>query len=94
MTWGMLELVSDTDLLLAGARGDKTAFGALFARHERYLASVALRTTSDPEDAEDALQDAYVSIMLSRCREDEPTLQTLDPFLGRSVRTETTPDRQ
>lgn len=63
MTWGMLELVSDTDLLLAGARGDKTAFGALFARHERYLASVALRTTSDPEDAEDALQDAYVSIM-------------------------------
>ncbi len=63
MTWGMLELVSDADLLLAGASGDKSAFGPLFARHEKYLYAVALRTTGDPEDAADALQDAYLSIM-------------------------------
>ena len=42
-------------------QGDPAAFGALFARHRDRLWAVALRTTGNPEDAADALQDAMVS---------------------------------
>lgn len=55
--------VSDSELLLAGATGRNEAFGELFERHRRYLWSVALNTTGDPDDADDALQDALVNIV-------------------------------
>ncbi|HEX6517198.1 MAG TPA: RNA polymerase sigma factor SigM [Nocardioidaceae bacterium] len=51
----------DRALLAAHLDGDPDAFGALFARHRDRLWSVALRTTGDPEEAADALQDAMVS---------------------------------
>ena len=51
----------DTALLAAHVAGDPDAFGALVARHRDRLWAVALRTTGDPEDAADALQDALVS---------------------------------
>ena len=41
--------------------GDPDAFGELFARHRDRLWAVALRTTGNPEDAADALQDALIS---------------------------------
>jgi RNA polymerase sigma-70 factor (ECF subfamily) len=41
--------------------GDAAAFGVLFARHRDRLWAVALRTTGDPEEAADALQDGMVS---------------------------------
>jgi RNA polymerase sigma-70 factor (ECF subfamily) len=41
--------------------GDPVAFGTLFTRHRDRLWAVALRTTGDPEEAADALQDAMVS---------------------------------
>lgn len=63
MSRGIIEIVSDIDLLRAGARGDTAALGELCERHRRYLWSVALRTTGDPDDADDALQDAYFSIV-------------------------------
>ncbi|MEZ5210427.1 MULTISPECIES: RNA polymerase sigma factor SigM [unclassified Gordonia (in: high G+C Gram-positive bacteria)] len=63
MTRGIIEEVSDAELLHAGARGDGGAFGELYERHKRYLWSIALRTAQDPDDAEDALQDALVSIV-------------------------------
>ena len=47
----------DRALLRAHVDGDPDAFGALFARHRDRLWAVALRTTGDPEDAADALQD-------------------------------------
>ena len=65
MTRGIIEEVSDAELLHAGARGDGGAFGELYERHKRYLWSIALRTAQDPDDAEDALQDALVSIVRS-----------------------------
>ncbi len=52
---------SDADLLAAHVAGDAEAFGELFARHRDRLWAVALRTTGDPEEAADALQDALVS---------------------------------
>ena len=51
----------DRALLAAHVRGDPTAFGTLFARHRDRLWAVALRTTSDREEAADALQDAMIS---------------------------------
>ena len=51
----------DRALLAAHLAGDPDAFGALFARHRDRLWAVALRTTGDPEEAADALQDAMVS---------------------------------
>ncbi len=51
----------DRALLAAHVAGDPEAFGTLFARHRDRLWAVALRTTGDPEEAADALQDALVA---------------------------------
>jgi RNA polymerase sigma-70 factor, ECF subfamily len=51
----------DRSLLAAHVAGDPEAFGTLFARHRDRLWAVALRTTGDPEEAADALQDAMVA---------------------------------
>jgi RNA polymerase sigma-70 factor, ECF subfamily len=51
----------DRALLRAHVAGDPDAFGLLFARHRDRLWSVALRTSGDPDEAADALQDALVS---------------------------------
>ncbi|HET9650228.1 MAG TPA: RNA polymerase sigma factor SigM, partial [Microlunatus sp.] len=42
-------------------RGDPQAFAVLVARHRDRLWAVALRTVRDPDEAADALQDAYIS---------------------------------
>lgn len=52
---------SDADLLAAHVDGDPEAFGVLVERHRDRLWAVALRTMRNPEDAADALQDAYIS---------------------------------
>ena len=51
----------DRALLAAHLAGDDAAFGTLFRRHRDRLWAVALRTTGDPEEASDALQDAMVA---------------------------------
>ena len=51
----------DRALLEAHIGGDPAAFGELFTRHRNRLWAVALRTTGNPEDAADALQDALIS---------------------------------
>ena len=51
----------DRGLLRAHIEGDAEAFTALFARHRDRLWAVALRTTGDPEEAADALQDALIA---------------------------------
>lgn len=52
---------SDGALLAAHVAGDREAFPTLVRRHRDRLYAVALRTTGDPEDAADALQEALVS---------------------------------
>jgi len=49
---------TDEQLLHAHLAGDPHAFSDLINRHLDYLWSVALRTSQNPEDAADALQDA------------------------------------
>ena len=51
----------DRALLAAHVAGDRNAFGTLFARHRDRLWAVALRTTGDPDEAADALQDAMIA---------------------------------
>lgn len=51
----------DAALLAAHVAGDPDAFTELVRRHRDRLWAVALRTTGDPEDAADALQDALIS---------------------------------
>jgi RNA polymerase sigma-70 factor, ECF subfamily len=52
---------SDVSLLRDHVDGDPDAFAELVRRHRDRLWAVALRTTGDPEDASDALQDALIS---------------------------------
>jgi RNA polymerase sigma-70 factor (ECF subfamily) len=52
---------SDVALVEAHLAGDPEAFGELFRRHRDRLWAVALRTTGNPEDAADALQEALIS---------------------------------
>lgn len=57
----MIDQRVDAELLAAHVAGDPQAFSTLVGRHRDRLWSVALRTTSDPEEAADALQDALIS---------------------------------
>jgi RNA polymerase sigma-70 factor, ECF subfamily len=53
--------VDDRTLLQRHVDGDAEAFGELVRRHRSRLWAVSLRTTSDLEEAADALQDALLS---------------------------------
>ena len=57
----MIDPRSDEEVLAAHVNGDPLAFSILVERHRDRLWAVALRTTSDPEEAADALQDALIS---------------------------------
>ena len=51
----------DRTLLRRHVDGDTDAFGELVRRHRERLWAVAVRTLRDPDEAADALQDAFVS---------------------------------
>ncbi|MER7127851.1 RNA polymerase sigma factor SigM [Streptosporangium saharense] len=53
--------VSDADLLTRHIAGDPHAFSELVKRHRDRMWAVALRTLGDPDEAADAVQDAFVS---------------------------------
>jgi RNA polymerase sigma-70 factor, ECF subfamily len=53
--------LDDAALLRAHVNGDPDAFALLVARHKDRMWAVALRIMRDPEDAADALQDAYIA---------------------------------
>lgn len=52
---------TDAELLADHVAGDPEAFNVLVKRHRDRLWAVALRTTGDPEDAADGLQEALLS---------------------------------
>jgi RNA polymerase sigma-70 factor (ECF subfamily) len=52
---------TDAELLQAHVDGDPSAFATLVARHQDRLWAVALGVMRNPDDAADALQDAYIS---------------------------------
>ncbi|GGL39969.1 RNA polymerase sigma factor SigM [Planomonospora parontospora subsp. antibiotica] len=53
--------MSDADLLTRHIAGDPHAFSELVKRHRDRMWAVALRTLGDPDEAADAVQDAFVS---------------------------------
>lgn len=58
---GPLTELSDAELLAAHVAGNPLAFSVLVTRHKDRMWAVALRTMRNPEEAADALQDAYIS---------------------------------
>jgi RNA polymerase sigma-70 factor (ECF subfamily) len=52
---------TDAELIAAHAAGDPRAFAELVRRHRDRMWAVALRTLRDPEEAADALQEAFIS---------------------------------
>src|SRR3954467_805154 len=56
-----VEAAPDKELLRRHAEGDPDAFAELVQRHRDRMWAVALRTLGDPEEAADALQDAFLS---------------------------------
>ena len=52
---------TDLELLRAHLAGSSDAFAALVRRHRHRMWALALRTMGNPEEAADALQDAYLS---------------------------------
>jgi RNA polymerase sigma-70 factor (ECF subfamily) len=52
---------SERELVAAAKDGHGTAFGALCERHEEMILRVAYRITRNREDAEDAVQDSFMS---------------------------------
>jgi RNA polymerase sigma-70 factor (ECF subfamily) len=57
--------VSDADLIAAHGAGDPLAFTELVRRHRDRMWAIALRTLGDPEEAADAVQDAFISAFRS-----------------------------
>jgi len=55
---------TDSELVKACADGDSAAFRLLIQRHERPLFNAAYRITNNREDAQDALQYAYIKVHL------------------------------
>ncbi|GLW12484.1 RNA polymerase sigma factor SigM [Microtetraspora sp. NBRC 13810] len=51
----------DAELLLRHINGDPHAFSEIVKRHRDRMWAVALRTLGDPDEAADAVQDAFVS---------------------------------
>lgn len=53
--------LTDRELLTRHAEDDEQAFAVLVRRHRERLWAVAVRIMADPEEASDALQDAFLS---------------------------------
>jgi len=60
--------LSDEDLLLAARNGNSRAFETIFRRHERRLLKIAYGLLLDWDDAQDAMQSAFIAIY--RCLTD------------------------
>jgi RNA polymerase sigma-70 factor (ECF subfamily) len=55
--------LADEELIRRFLTGDVTAFTELVDRHRQRVYNVCLRLLGDPEDAADASQDAFVSVL-------------------------------
>lgn len=53
----------DEELVRSYLSGDRAAFAALVDRHERRVYNIALRMTGSEEDARDATQDAFLTVL-------------------------------
>lgn len=70
--WVYPGVTSDAEVVRRVRAGDTAAFAVLVARYRDRLGRYAVHMLGDPNDAEEALQDAFVRAYrsLARCRED------------------------
>jgi RNA polymerase sigma-70 factor, ECF subfamily len=61
LSMGDTQKVSEARLVSAAKRGQQAAFGELCERHAKRIYHTTLRVTRSHEDAEDALQDSFLS---------------------------------
>jgi len=54
--------VSDTDLIVKAQHGDSLAFEELIYRYDRNVLSMALKFTSDADDAKDIYQEVFIRV--------------------------------
>jgi RNA polymerase sigma-70 factor (ECF subfamily) len=55
------KMLGDEVLVLAAQAGDETAFSELWIRHSQMVLRVLMRVTRNREDAEDAMQEAFLN---------------------------------
>lgn len=60
-----LDQPRDEDLVIRAQSGDGTAFAELVHRHEHRVYTLALRMLRNPADAEDVLQETFISALNS-----------------------------
>jgi RNA polymerase sigma-70 factor (ECF subfamily) len=78
------EIKSDEELLLSLQKGNQAGLDELFRRHYAALCLVAVRLTKDQADAEDIVQDFFLSIWKKRSV--LPQIDNVGAYLRRSVR--------
>ncbi|GLU47006.1 RNA polymerase sigma factor SigM [Nocardiopsis ansamitocini] len=61
VTDAVQEQLPDKELLSRHNQGDQYAFGEIVKRHRERMWAVAIRVLGDPEEASDAVQDAFLS---------------------------------
>ena len=61
LSTGETEMLSEQELIASAKSGKREAFGELCDRHAKKIFRVTLRITRNREDAEDAVQDAFLS---------------------------------
>lgn len=54
--------LDDTDLVRAAQRGDRRAFAQLVEKYEARVYNLARKMMRDPQDAEDVLQETFISV--------------------------------
>ncbi len=59
----MTDELSDEELLTRHVDGDRAAFSTLVARHERRVFAICMRMLGNAEDAQDATQEAFISVL-------------------------------
>ena len=91
----------EADLVARAAAGDREAFGALVERYAGVARRVARAVLGNPEDADDAAQDAMLSALLKLDQYDRRRRRTvrraepLDPgFVAGGARPDTTAERR
>lgn len=58
----------DAELVLRAGQGDRAAAAALMARHLPRMLALARRMLSDPNEADDAVQDAFIQLWTHAAR--------------------------
>jgi RNA polymerase sigma factor (sigma-70 family) len=73
----------DMELAARAQAGDRAAFGDLVARHTRRGLAIAYRVLQNRQDAEDALQDAFIATLASIASYD--VTRPFGPWFGQVV---------